>query len=213
MRGPHHPNARRRPGKAHHNPKDPRTPLLQNRPPALPPALPPPPGPVLGALSSLVEPVQPLDFEIIEGLGRIEEDVVEQLAGRMAGVSKEDIWECLRRDDGVQGNAVKVAYLLLRDKNRLGKDRRELPNGGKKTKKIASFLLQTVGCRPKRVYYRAVYVTTGLSTCLRAATITKSKIERRAGKETAKLTWVHLPTPCFIVETICAEVLQGESMT
>ncbi|KAF6761415.1 snf 1 [Ephemerocybe angulata] len=46
--------------------------------------LPPPPGPVLGALSSLVEPVQPLDFEIIEGLGRIEEDVVEQLAGRMA---------------------------------------------------------------------------------------------------------------------------------
>ncbi|KAF6753246.1 CAMK/CAMKL/AMPK protein kinase [Ephemerocybe angulata] len=84
--------------------------------------LPPPPGPVLGALSSLVEPVQPLDFEIIEGLGRIEEDVVEQLAGRMAGVSKEDIWECLRRDDGVQGNAVKVAYLLLRDKNRLGKD-------------------------------------------------------------------------------------------
>ncbi|KAJ3525704.1 hypothetical protein NMY22_g10467 [Coprinellus aureogranulatus] len=36
--------------------------------------------------------------------------------------AKDDIWECLRRDDGVQGNAVKVAYMLLRDKNRLGKD-------------------------------------------------------------------------------------------
>ncbi|TFK21270.1 CAMK/CAMKL/AMPK protein kinase [Coprinopsis marcescibilis] len=84
--------------------------------------LPPPPGPVLGMLTSLVAPQKQLDFEIIEGLGRIEEDVVDQLANRMIGVTKDDIWECLRRDDGVQGNAVKVAYLLLRDKNRLGKD-------------------------------------------------------------------------------------------
>jgi len=84
--------------------------------------LPPPPGPVLGTLSSLVTPAKQLDFEIIEGLGRIEEDVVEDLAHRMIGVDKDEIWECLRRDDGVQGNAVKVAYMLLRDKRRLGKD-------------------------------------------------------------------------------------------
>ena len=84
--------------------------------------LPPPPGPVLGTLSSLVTPPKVLDFEIIEGLGRIEEDIVDELAHLMNGVDKEDIWECLRRDDGVQGNAVKVAYMLLRDKRRLGRD-------------------------------------------------------------------------------------------
>jgi carbon catabolite-derepressing protein kinase len=84
--------------------------------------LPPPPGPVLGTLSSLVTAPKILDFEIIEGLGRIEESVVDELANIMADVEKDDIWECLRRDDGVQGNAVKVAYLLLRDKRRLGKD-------------------------------------------------------------------------------------------
>ncbi|KAF8167198.1 snf 1 [Crassisporium funariophilum] len=84
--------------------------------------LPPAPGPVLGTLSSLVTPPKVLDFEIIEGLGRIEEDVVDELAHRMVGVEKDDIWEALRRDDGVQGNAVKVAYLLLRDMRRLGKD-------------------------------------------------------------------------------------------
>lgn len=85
--------------------------------------LPPPPGPVLGQLSALVHPPN-LDFEIIEGLGRIEEDIVDQLAHRVEGIDKEDIWECLRRDDGPQGNAVKVAYMLLRDKSRLGRDRR-----------------------------------------------------------------------------------------
>lgn len=84
----------------------------------------PNPGPVLGTLSSLVSPPKALDYEIIEGLGRIEEDVVDVLANRMAGIEKDDIWECLRRDDGVQGNAVKVAYMLLRDKRRLGKDRK-----------------------------------------------------------------------------------------
>lgn len=84
--------------------------------------LPPPPGPVLGTLSSLVVGPKPLDFEIIEGLGRIEEDIVDELSMRMEGVDREDVWECLRRDDGVQGNAVKVAYLLLRDKRRLGRD-------------------------------------------------------------------------------------------
>lgn len=85
--------------------------------------LPPPPGPVLPPLSTLVSPPKVvLDFEIIEGLGRIDEDVVEELASRMIGVSKDDVWECLRRDDGVQGNAVKVAYMLLKDKRRTGKD-------------------------------------------------------------------------------------------
>jgi carbon catabolite-derepressing protein kinase len=84
--------------------------------------LPPPPGPVLGTLSALVTPGKALDFEMIEGLGRIEDDVVEELALRMEGVEKEDVWACLRREDGVQGNAVKVAYMLLRDKRRLGRD-------------------------------------------------------------------------------------------
>ncbi|KAF8993085.1 hypothetical protein BDQ17DRAFT_161585 [Cyathus striatus] len=42
--------------------------------------LPPAPGPVLGTLSTLVLLPKQLDFEIIEGLGRIEEDVVDQLA-------------------------------------------------------------------------------------------------------------------------------------
>jgi carbon catabolite-derepressing protein kinase len=84
--------------------------------------LPPQPGPVLGTLAALVTPPKVLDFEIIEGLGRIEEDVVDELAIRMEGVDRDDVWECLRRDDGVQGNAVKVAYLLLKDKRRLGRD-------------------------------------------------------------------------------------------
>jgi carbon catabolite-derepressing protein kinase len=84
--------------------------------------LPAQPGPVLGTLAVLVTPPKVLDFEIIEGLGRIEEDVVEELTMRMEGVDREDVWECLRRDDGVQGNAVKVAYMLLRDKRRLGRD-------------------------------------------------------------------------------------------
>jgi carbon catabolite-derepressing protein kinase len=69
-----------------------------------------------------VTPGKTLDFEMIDGLGRIEEDVVEALALRMEGVDKEDVWACLRRDDGVQGNAIKVAYMLLRDKRRLGQD-------------------------------------------------------------------------------------------
>ena len=53
---------------------------------------------------------------------RIEDDVVEDLASRMEGVDKEDIYDALRKDDGSQGNAVKVAYTLLRDKRRLGRD-------------------------------------------------------------------------------------------
>lgn len=86
--------------------------------------LPPLPGPVLGTLSALVVPPKVLDFEIIGGLGRIEEDIVDELTLRMEGVDREEVWECLRREDGVQGNAVKVAYMLLRDKRRLGRDRK-----------------------------------------------------------------------------------------
>lgn len=82
----------------------------------------PPRPPILGPLSSLVSPPKALDFELIDGLGRIEDDVVEDLASRMEGVDKEDIYDSLRRDDGPQGNAVKVAYMLLRDKRRLGRD-------------------------------------------------------------------------------------------
>jgi carbon catabolite-derepressing protein kinase len=98
-------------------------PFFQTDLPAYLSPLPPKPGPVLGTLATLVSPpVHPMDFEIVEGLGRIEEDVVEELARRMQGITKEDIWEALRREDGVNGNAVKVAYMLLRDKRRLGKD-------------------------------------------------------------------------------------------
>lgn len=78
--------------------------------------LPAAPGPV--PLTALVAPPKQLDFEIIEGLGKIEEEVVEELASKLTDVTKEDVWKCLRRDDGVQGNSVKVAYLLLRDKKR-----------------------------------------------------------------------------------------------
>jgi carbon catabolite-derepressing protein kinase len=77
---------------------------------------------VLGTLQSLALPPKQLDFEIIEGLGKIEEEVIDELAERMAGVDREDIWDSLRRDDGPQGNTVKVAYMLLRDKRRLGRD-------------------------------------------------------------------------------------------
>ncbi|KAF5345498.1 hypothetical protein D9757_013510 [Collybiopsis confluens] len=85
--------------------------------------LPPKPGPVLGTLSSLVSPpVHPLDFEIIPEFGRVEEDIVDELITKIAGVTKEDVKACLRREDGINGNVVKVAYMLLRDQRRLGKD-------------------------------------------------------------------------------------------
>lgn len=85
--------------------------------------LPPKPFPVLGTLSALVSaPVHPLDFEIIPEFGRVEEDVVDALVSKIDGVTKEDIKACLRRDDGINGNVVKVAYMLLRDQRRLGKD-------------------------------------------------------------------------------------------
>ncbi|GAV98684.1 snf 1 [Lentinula edodes] len=85
--------------------------------------LPPKPFPLLGTLSSLVSPpIHPVDFEIIPEFGRVEEDVVDDLVERIAGVTKEDIKACLRRDDGINGNVVKVAYMLLRDQRRQGKD-------------------------------------------------------------------------------------------
>lgn len=82
----------------------------------------PAPKPVLGQLSVLATPPKVLDFEIIEGIGKIEDDIVEDLARRINGITKQDVWDALRKDDGVQGNAVKVAYMLLRDKRRQGKD-------------------------------------------------------------------------------------------
>ncbi|KAF8993073.1 hypothetical protein BDQ17DRAFT_1331897 [Cyathus striatus] len=52
---------------------------------------------------------------IIEGLGRIEEDVVDELARRLKGVEKDEAWEALRRDDRTQGDTI-------RNERRLGKD-------------------------------------------------------------------------------------------
>lgn len=92
----------------------------------------PSPGPVLGTLSSLVSPPsRALDYEYIDGLGRIEEDVVQELSDSMEGVTVEDVWEALRAEEGPQGNAVKVAYMLLRDKKRSGPDRECASLGGR----------------------------------------------------------------------------------
>ncbi|KAJ7664903.1 CAMK/CAMKL/AMPK protein kinase [Mycena rosella] len=85
--------------------------------------LPPLPGPVVGTLSSLVSaPVVPLDFEFVEGLGRIDDEVVDELVARLVGTDKDEIMHSLRRNDGIRGNQVKVAYMLLKDKKRVGKD-------------------------------------------------------------------------------------------
>ncbi|KAJ7762350.1 CAMK/CAMKL/AMPK protein kinase [Mycena maculata] len=85
--------------------------------------LPPLPGPVVGTLSSLVSaPIVPLDFEFVEGLGRIDDEVVDELVARLIGTDKEEIMHSLRRNDGIRGNQVKVAYMLLKDKKRVGKD-------------------------------------------------------------------------------------------
>lgn len=86
------------------------------------------------ALSRLVKVSQSptLNFELISGLGRMEPSVVDQLTNLLEGVDREEIWDALRRNDeryfesDSRGrwaggmNCVKVAYLLLRDKNRLG---------------------------------------------------------------------------------------------
>ncbi|KAJ7757584.1 snf 1 [Mycena metata] len=85
--------------------------------------LPPVPGPVVGTLASLVSaPAVPLDFEFVEGLGRIDDEVVDELVARLIGTDKEEIMHSLRRNDGIRGNQVKVAYMLLKDKKRVGKD-------------------------------------------------------------------------------------------
>ncbi|KIJ54296.1 hypothetical protein M422DRAFT_221842 [Sphaerobolus stellatus SS14] len=77
--------------------------------------------PVIGSLSALVRSRLPLGYECIKGIGRLEEDLVQELADSMEGVSYDDILEALRIDEGYKGNAVKVAYMLLRDKRYNGK--------------------------------------------------------------------------------------------
>jgi carbon catabolite-derepressing protein kinase len=75
---------------------------------------------VVGQLSSLVAPPQRTNYELIEGLGIIEEDVVERLTDLLSDMTKEEVMLNLRSDD--PNNTVKVSYMLLRDKGRLGKD-------------------------------------------------------------------------------------------
>ncbi|CAK5274868.1 unnamed protein product [Mycena citricolor] len=87
--------------------------------------LPPIPGAVVGTLSSLVSaPAVPLarDNEFVEGLGLIDLEVVDELAQLLDGVDSEEVLHSLRRNDGIRGNQVKVAYMLLQDKRRVGKD-------------------------------------------------------------------------------------------
>ncbi|TFY78903.1 hypothetical protein EWM64_g5108 [Hericium alpestre] len=122
--------------------------------PALQP-LPPRPGPVLGTLSSFVSPAKTLDFEIIEGLGRIEQDIVDELATRIEGVDKDDIWEYLRRDDGSQGNVVTVAYMLLRDKQRLGHDLAEFEEQ-ERNAHLAAIDLRNLTCAGRGLNSRAL---------------------------------------------------------
>ncbi|KAH7100121.1 Pkinase-domain-containing protein [Auriculariales sp. MPI-PUGE-AT-0066] len=77
--------------------------------------LPPPPGPMLGMLSSLVES-KPPTFEVIPGLGRVDEEAIIELSRRLKGVTREDILDALRRPEG--SNSVKIAYSLVRDEKR-----------------------------------------------------------------------------------------------
>ncbi|KAF9559641.1 hypothetical protein CPC08DRAFT_743028 [Agrocybe pediades] len=82
---------------------------------------PPPPEPVLGTLSALVGPPKQLDFTMIDGLGKIEEDVVEKLAELMDGVTVDDMWACLRRDDGAQGMPLRLLICCSEMRDDLGK--------------------------------------------------------------------------------------------
>lgn len=86
------------------------------------PLPPTPPYPVIGTLSTLVQPLKALDFEFIAGLGRIEQEIVQEIADSLQDVTTEDVLKALRIDEGLKGNAVKVAYMLLRDKRRSGKN-------------------------------------------------------------------------------------------
>ncbi|KAG8936116.1 Protein kinase [Tulasnella sp. 418] len=77
---------------------------------------PPTPGPLLGTLSSLLAPKEK-NLEV-RGLGRVDMQVVEELAASL-GVPREEIENALNKDDD---NAVKVAYMLCKDRRRSGKD-------------------------------------------------------------------------------------------
>ncbi|KAH8813920.1 snf 1 [Flagelloscypha sp. PMI_526] len=79
-------------------------------------------GPILGAAAALVTPMKAVDYEIIEGLGRIDESLVEELAGKFEDISTDDIWMALRANDGFPGNAIKVAYSMLKDKKMKGQN-------------------------------------------------------------------------------------------
>ncbi|KAF8157957.1 kinase-like domain-containing protein [Crassisporium funariophilum] len=61
------------------------------------------------------------EVKSIEDLGK---EVVDELAHSMIGVNGDEIWQCLLSDD-VQGNSVKVAYMLLQDKNTLLRDKKK----------------------------------------------------------------------------------------
>lgn len=78
------------------------------------------PGPVVAHPSSLV--TVPANFEFVKGLGRIDDEVVDELVSRLIGTNKDEIMHGLQRNDGIRGNQVKVAYMLLRDKKQVGKD-------------------------------------------------------------------------------------------
>ncbi|KAG8984358.1 Protein kinase, partial [Tulasnella sp. 427] len=70
-------------------------------------------GPFLGTLSSLISPQPPTDREI-KGLGKINQVVVDELAGSL-GLPREEIEAAIMKDND---NAVKIAYMLCNDRRR-----------------------------------------------------------------------------------------------
>ncbi|KAG9033336.1 Protein kinase [Tulasnella sp. UAMH 9824] len=70
-------------------------------------------GPLLGTLSSLISP-QPQTDKEVKGLGKINQLVVDELAGSL-GLPREEIEAAIVKDND---NAVKIAYMLCNDRRR-----------------------------------------------------------------------------------------------
>lgn len=65
-----------------------------------------------GQLKSLVNDPKVLDFEMVEGIGRIEEDIVVELAGLIKNTDKEHVFRGLRQKD-LKGQSNSVSFCLL----------------------------------------------------------------------------------------------------
>lgn len=72
------------------------------------------PGPLLGTLSSLMAPPKDPNRIIIPGIGRIQEEIVVELA-QLIDLSPADVMLALKREGP---NSIKVTYCLIRDEHR-----------------------------------------------------------------------------------------------